>query len=119
MAEIAKTYELAVEIAGKVNSSFSQSFKSATSVLQESQHQVRSLKIELKELEQNYKSGAISAEQYRAVQSRLTAELAKAEQAQKRLARAIELQGKAEASNRECAVRCLAPLLPEQLLLSR
>ncbi len=97
MAEIAKTYELAVEIAGKVNSSFSQSFKSATSVLQESQHQVRSLKIELKELEQNYKSGAISAEQYRAVQSRLTAELAKAEQAQKRLARAIELQGKAEA----------------------
>lgn len=97
MAEIAKTYELAVEIAGKVDSSFSQSFKSATSVLQESQHKVRSLKKELKELEQNYKSGAISAEQYRAVQSRLTAELAKAEQAQKRLARAIELQGKAEA----------------------
>lgn len=97
MAEIAKIYELAVEIAGKVNSSFSQSFKSATSVLQESQYKVRSLKKELKELEQNYKSGAISTEQYRAVQSRLTAELAKAEQAQKRLARAIELQGKAEA----------------------
>ncbi len=97
MAEIAKTYELAVEIAGKVDSSFSQSFKSATSVLQESQHQVRFLKKELKELEQNYKSGAISAEQYKAAQSRLTAELNKAEQAQKRLARAIELQGKAEA----------------------
>ncbi len=97
MAEIAKTYELAVEIAGKVNSSFSQSFKSATSVLQESQYKVRSLKKELKELEQNYKSGAISTEQYKAAQSRLTAELNKAEQAQKRLARAIELQGKAEA----------------------
>lgn len=97
MAEIAKTYELAVEIAGKVNSSFSQSFKSATSVLQESQYKVRSLKKELKELEQNYKSGTISTEQYKAAQSRLTTELNKAEQAQKRLARAIELQGKAEA----------------------
>jgi len=97
VAEIAKTYELAVEIAGKVDSSFSQSFKSATSVLQESQHKVRSLKKELKELEQNYKSGAISTEQYKAAQSRLTAELNKAEHAQKRLARAIELQGKAEA----------------------
>lgn len=97
MAEIAKTYELAIEIAGKVNSSFSQSFKSATSVLQESQYKVRSLKKELKELEQNYKSGTISTEQYRAAQSRLTTELNKAEQAQKRLARAIELQGKAEA----------------------
>ena len=94
---MAKTYELAIEIAGKVNSSFSQSFKSATSVLQESQYKVRSLKKELKELEQNYKSGAISTEQYKAAQSRLTAELNKAEQAQKRLARAIELQGKAEA----------------------
>jgi len=94
---MAKTYELAIEIAGKVNSSFSQSFKSATSVLQESQYKVRSLKKELKELEQNYKSGAISTEQYRAAQSRLTTELNKAEQAQKRLARAIELQGKAEA----------------------
>ena len=91
MAEIAKTYELAIEIAGKVNSSFSQSFKSATSVLQESQYKVSSLKKELKELEQNYKSGTISTEQYRAAQSRLTTELNKAEQAQKRLARAIEL----------------------------
>lgn len=94
---MAKTYELAIEIAGKVNSSFSQSFKSATSVLQESQYKVSSLKKELKELEQNYKSGTISTEQYKAAQSRLTTELNKAEQAQKRLARAIELQGKAEA----------------------
>ncbi len=97
MAEIAKTYELAVEIAGKINSSFGQSFRSATSILQESKLKVSSLKKELKELEQNYKSGAISTEQYKAAQSRLTAELSKAEQAQKRLARAIELQGKAEA----------------------
>jgi TP901 family phage tail tape measure protein len=89
---MATTYEIAVKIAGKLESTFSQSFMSAASILQKHQDKITGVKKSLKELEEAHKQGKISAEEYAASYTKLTAELEKAKAAQEGLAKAVNFQ---------------------------
>lgn len=89
---MATTYEIAVKIAGKLESTFSQSFMSAASTLQKHQDKITGVKKSLKELEEAHKQGKISAEEYAASYTKLTAELEKAKAAQEGLAKAVNFQ---------------------------
>jgi TP901 family phage tail tape measure protein len=83
---------MAIEIAGKVNSSFGSTFTSAAGRLQQLNQRISSLRAELRELEKAQKTGAISTEEYAASYAKLTDQLQKAERAQKNLAGAINLE---------------------------
>ncbi len=89
---MATTYELAVKIAGKLDSTFGQSFMSAASTLQKHQEKIVSVKKGLKELEEAHKQGKISAEEYAASYAKLSQQLDKAKAAQERLAKATKFQ---------------------------
>lgn len=89
---MATTYEIAVKIAGKLESTFSQSFMSAATTLQKHQDKITGVKKSLKELEEAHKQGKISAEEYAASYTKLTAELEKAKAAQEGLAKAVNFQ---------------------------
>lgn len=94
---MARVFEMAIEIAGKVNSSFSSTFMSATGRLQKMNQQISSLRAEIRELEKAQKAGSISAEEYAASYAKLTDQLQKAERAQKNLAGAINLEQRVDA----------------------
>lgn len=94
---MARMFEIAIELAGKVNSSFGSAFGSANSVLQKMQRQISSLKADIRELERAQKAGTISAEEYAASHARLTQQLQKAERAQKSLGKAIDVQNRVTA----------------------
>jgi TP901 family phage tail tape measure protein len=89
---MARMFEIAFQLAGKINSSFGNAFASAESKLQKMNQQISSLKAEIRELERAQKAGKISAEEFAASYSKLTEQLQKTERAQKNLARAVNLQ---------------------------
>lgn len=89
---MARTFEIAFELAGKINSSFGNAFVSANEALQKMQRQISSLKADIRELKRAQKAGSISAQEYAASHARLTQQLQKAERAQKSLARAVDIQ---------------------------
>jgi phage-related tail protein len=73
-----KVYEISFAIAGKMANSFQGAFRGASV-------QINRLKADMQALNQQYKKGAISAEEYTAANRRLTSELAREQQAQQRL----------------------------------
>jgi len=94
---MATTYEMAIKIAGKLDSTFSRSFMSAASTLQRHQREITGTKARLKELEEAHKQGKISADEYIASYAKFTAELEKAQAAQEKLAKAVNFQQNMEA----------------------
>ncbi|GEA17738.1 hypothetical protein E306M_09410 [Moorella sp. E306M] len=89
---MARTFEIAIELAGKINSSLGRAFMTSSERLQEMNRHISSLRADIRKLEQDQKKGAISTEEYAAAHAKLTAQLQKAEQAQKRFAKAVNLQ---------------------------
>lgn len=94
---MATTYEMAIKIAGKLDSTFSRSFMSAASTLQRHQREIIGTKARLKELEEAHKLGKISTDEYTASYAKFTAELEKAQAAQEKLAKAVNFQQNMEA----------------------
>ncbi|MDD4599619.1 hypothetical protein SDC9_04136 [bioreactor metagenome] len=91
-----KMYEIAFNILGKVNSSFGSAFTGAANHMSQLNTKVSGLKAQMKELEKQQKSGAISVYQYAASYEKLASQLDKAEAAQKKYSRVVALQSKAE-----------------------
>lgn len=89
-----KMYEIAFELAGKINSSFKGAFSSANDKLINLNREISSLKTNIKNLEKAQRAGIISAKSYAATYDVLTKKLEKAKSAQRRLTRATELQQK-------------------------
>lgn len=89
-----KAYEIAFELAGKINSSFGNAFTSANERLARMNRTISSLRTDIKQLEKDQKAGKISTEQYANSYAKLTTQLEKAEKAQKKLAKATNLQSK-------------------------
>lgn len=87
-----KTFEIAFELAGKINSSYGSMFASGNERLAQMNRGISSLKTSMKELERNQKTGTISAQEYANSHAKLTAQLEKAEKAQRRLATTTQLQ---------------------------
>jgi len=87
-----RMYEIAFELAGKINSSFGNAFASANDRLAQMNRHISSLRADMRALEKAQKAGSISAQQYAADYAKLTAQLEKAERAQKKLAKATNLQ---------------------------
>lgn len=71
-------FEIAFQIAGKLNSSFGGAFNSAENRLQRLNQQVISLNADMRELEKAQKAGKITAEEYTAAYAKLSAQLQKA-----------------------------------------
>lgn len=94
---MARMFEIAFELAGKVGSSFDGAFGSANSVLQKMQRQVSSLRSDIRDLEKAQKAGSITAEEYASSHAKLTQQLQRAEQAQKNLGKAVNLQNRVTA----------------------
>lgn len=87
-----KMFEMAFEIAGRMNSSFGRVFMSANERIQRVNRRVSSLKSEIRELERAQKRGEISAQEYAEAYEKLSRQLGKAEMAQRRLTKAMRLQ---------------------------
>lgn len=92
-----KTFEMAFQLAGKTNASFSRMFESAGTRLKGMGQNITKLRTDVRDLEKAYKNGSISAEEYARSHARLTRELNNAERAQTRLARANNLSQRADA----------------------
>jgi TP901 family phage tail tape measure protein len=87
-----KMFEMAFEIAGKINSSFGRTFTSANEKLQRMNRHISSLRSEMRELERAQKKGEITAKKYAESYEKLTRQLDKAERAQRRLSKAVSRQ---------------------------
>lgn len=84
-------HEIAFELAGKINSSFKNTFMSANNKLINLNREISNIKVTMKSLEQAQKAGIISNKSYAASYDVLIKKLEKAEKAQQRLARATQL----------------------------
>lgn len=80
-----KQFEVVFGIAGRVASSFRSSFGTAASQVERLKNKATELKSSLRSLEERYKNGAISVDQYRNAQARLTEQLNRVKTAQDRL----------------------------------
>ncbi|MBO8136805.1 MAG: phage tail tape measure protein [Desulfotomaculum sp.] len=80
-----KTYEISFNIAGRLASTFRGAFSSASSQLQGLGEDAKRLKGSLRNLEKEYKDGSMSVDEYRAAHQRLTRQLEKTYEIQKRL----------------------------------
>ncbi len=87
-----KVYEMAFELAGKMNSSFGRTFSSANNKLQRMSRQISSLRTDIRQLERAQKKGEISVEEYSRAYEELTRKLKQAERAQLKYNRAIKAQ---------------------------
>ncbi len=87
-----KMFEMAFEIAGKINSSFGRTFTSANEKLQKMNRHISSLRSEIRELERAQKRGEITAKKYAESYEKLARQLDKAERAQRRLSKAVSRQ---------------------------
>jgi TP901 family phage tail tape measure protein len=93
-----KQYQIAFELAGKIDSSLSSSFTKTSEKMKEVSKQTSALKKELRDLDKAQKNGKISAQDFATSHDRLTKEIDKAEAAQRRLTIATKLQDKAAAA---------------------
>lgn len=80
-----KTFEIAFNIAGNLAGTFRSSFSSASAQMDRLRGSSQKLKSTLRTLESSYKSGAMSADQYKAAQARVAQQLEKTKRAQERL----------------------------------
>ncbi|MDI3534829.1 MAG: hypothetical protein PWQ82_1194 [Thermosediminibacterales bacterium] len=87
-----KMFEMAFEIAGKINSSFGRTFTSANEKLQKMNRHISSLRSEIRELERAQKRGEITAKKYAESYEKLARQLDKAERAQRGLSKAVSRQ---------------------------
>jgi TP901 family phage tail tape measure protein len=92
VTDIAKFYEIAFNLAGKIESSFSSTFSSASSQLTSLQTKISGLKTDMRGLQEAQRSGKISADEYTASYAKMTAQMEKAQKHQKNLASAMTLQ---------------------------
>lgn len=86
---MAKTFEMMFNIAARLGSGFTNAFSSASSVMSRMQNNVMNLKSNIKTLDSAYKQGIINAESYANAHKRMTRELEKAYDAQKKLGKAM------------------------------
>ncbi|QQE75723.1 phage tail tape measure protein [Brevibacillus composti] len=70
-----KLHEVSFAIAGKLLSSFQSSFSAASGRIKELSNTAKNTKDQLKKLEQEYKRGAVTAQQYAAAHQKLTKQL--------------------------------------------
>ncbi|WXJ84177.1 hypothetical protein MTBGP_09670 [Moorella thermoacetica] len=91
---MSRTFEIAIQIAGKVNSSFNNMFSSASTRMVQLNQRIISLRTELRTLERAQRTGAIGAQEYAQAYARLTRQLQQAEQAQRRLAITMKMDNK-------------------------
>lgn len=103
---MSKIHELTVEISGNVGSSFTSAFKKATAGLADFQQQARQVQREIDRLGADFRQGRIHESQFREETEKLTRELNKLENAQKRV-NAIKSFG-TETWNRTKAVAGIA-----------
>lgn len=116
---MAKTFEVAFNILGKVSSTFSSAFMTAAEKMSTLNTRVSGLKAELRGLDLQHKRGAISALEHAADYDKLVSQINKAEAAQKQYAkaqawenRAKGMQGKAAAGLAGSAVAGAALAAP-------
>jgi len=92
-----KLHEISFAIAGKIMSTFQSSFAQATGRIRDLGNTAKSLKDQIKRLEQDYKNGTIAAEKYAAAHQKLTKQLDAVLARQKQLSQAQakynEIQG--------------------------
>jgi len=98
-----KVFEISFNIAGKVNNTFRAAFSSAARELDRLKEVSKEVRTSLKDLEKQYKSGAISAEQYRTTHQKLTQQLEKLERTQERINRLERQQQLLRQKNSELA----------------
>ncbi|MBB5148660.1 phage tail tape measure protein [Ureibacillus thermosphaericus] len=103
---MSKIHELTVEISGNIGSSFTSAFKKATAGLADFQQQARQVQREIDRLGADFRQGRIHESQFREETEKLTRELNKLENAQKRV-NAIKSFG-TETWNRTKAVAGIA-----------
>jgi TP901 family phage tail tape measure protein len=103
---MSKIHELTVEISGNIGSSFTSAFKKATAGLADFQQQARQVQREIDRLGADFRQGRIHESQFREETEKLTRELNKLENAQKRV-NAIKSFG-TETMNRTKAVAGIA-----------
>ncbi|NPV30557.1 MAG: phage tail tape measure protein [Firmicutes bacterium] len=89
-----KVYELALVLAGKIDSSFGGAFSSAGEKLQRMNRTISALRAEMRQLEKAQKAGKITAEEYASAHAKLAQQLEETERAQKRLATAVRINEK-------------------------
>jgi len=94
-----KTYEIAFELAGKIGSSFSGMFTSASNRLAQVNRQISTLQRETKTLDRSLKDGKITAEEYARAYAKVENQLKQAEQAQQRFTRAAKAEQLAQKSD--------------------
>lgn len=92
-----RMFDIAFNLMARTGSSFSSTFSAASEQMMRLNTSVSALKAETKELDQQQKKGLITAEQYGAAYSKVSAQLAKAEKAQQSFAKAQALQDKVKA----------------------
>ncbi|MBE3586571.1 MAG: phage tail tape measure protein [Thermoanaerobacter sp.] len=80
-----KVYEISFNIAGRLASTFTGAFSTASSQLRVLGNDIKQLKGSLRSLDEEYKKGAISAQAYQAAHQRLSGQLEKTLQIQQRL----------------------------------
>lgn len=103
---MSKVHELTVEISGNIGSSFTSAFKKATAGLADFQQQARQVQREIDRLSADFRNGRIHESQFREETAKLSKELNKLENAQKRIS-AIKSFG-SETWNRTKAVAGMA-----------
>lgn len=107
---MSKVFEIAFELAGKVNSSLNSAFMTTSDRLQKMNQNISGIRSQIRELEKAQKSGKVSTEEYAAAHKKLSAELERAERAQKNLARAIELDKRVDTFRKEMRSRMLGAI---------
>jgi TP901 family phage tail tape measure protein len=87
-----KVYEISFNIAGRLASTFKGAFASASSQIRNLGNDVKSLKGGIRNLEEEYKKGAVSVQAYQAAHQRLSAQLARTLQIQQQLSQTQQRQ---------------------------
>ncbi|MED3732555.1 phage tail tape measure protein [Geobacillus stearothermophilus] len=80
-----KVLEVSFHIAGRLGSSFTNAFASASAKAEKLKQEAKELKASLRSLDKEYKNGKLSAEQYAAAHQKLASQLEKNVQKQKQL----------------------------------
>ncbi len=81
-----RTFEIAFQLAGKINSSFGNMFTSASARMNQLNQRIISLKSEMRALERAQRAGTIGAQEYAEAYARLAEQLQRVEAVQRRLA---------------------------------
>lgn len=93
-----RMHEIAFNIMARMGSNFNRSFSSASDRMSQLNTRVSGLKAQMRELDAQQKKNVLTAGEYSNAYRKLTAQTAKAEQAQKSYAKAFALQNKVSQS---------------------